>query len=130
MQLYEKNLGINDALNSFCNQLIPEAFAVLPLPSAGGFKLRSLNLIWKVHAASQDLDSARAGIAKVKRHLDSDKYESANGYEALDLQLASAFKSVLNKQSNLVIAPPKQSFELMTSTPLRGRQVMCVIINY
>ena len=88
---------IHDAPNAFRKQLIPDAFNVPSLPSAASFESWLHTLITKVHAAFQGFDSARAWKAKVKRDPDFEKYESAEGYEALDIQLALAFKGTLKE---------------------------------
>ena len=92
---------IDDDIVSYRKQLIPDAFAVQPLPTAAGFESLLNTLITKVHAAAQGFDSAREWIAKVKRDPDINKYESAEKFEALDIKLASALKPVLSKILNL-----------------------------
>ena len=85
--------------------------------------------ITKVHAAAQGFDTAREWIAKVKRDPDINKYESAVKFEALDIKLASAFKPVSTKKLNLLVTQKERALELTDGKPLRGRQILCMIID-
>ena len=111
MWLYEEGLDISEAYKPFRKQLIPDAFTVPPLPSAAGFESWLHTLITKVHAASQGLDAARDWIAKVKRDPDYGKYESADGFEALDIKFASALKGVLNRKLSVLITQKERTLE-------------------
>ena len=83
-----------------------------------------------MHAAAQGSDPAREWTAKVKRGLDCDKCESADGFEALDIKLASAFKCVLSRTLNVHITQKERTLEQTTGKPLSGRQILCVIVDY
>ena len=87
-------------------------------------------MITKVHAAAQGLDAVREWIAKVKRDPDFDKYESADSFEALDIKLASALKKVLTKKLRLLVTQKERARELTIGKPLRGRQILCKLIDY
>ena len=87
-------------------------------------------MITKVHAAAQGQDAAREWIAKVKRDPDFDKYESADKFEALDIKPASALKGVLTKVWNLLVTQKERTLELTTGKPLRGRQILCMIVDH
>ena len=50
--------------------------------------------------------------------------------EALDIKFASAFKPVLTKKLNLLVTQKERALELMDGKPLRGRQILCMIIGH
>ena len=69
-------------------------------------------------------------IAKVKRGPDINKYEGAEKFEALDIKLASALKPVLPKRLNILVTQKERNLELTYGKPLRGRQILCMIIDH
>ena len=87
-------------------------------------------LITKVHAAAQGFDSAREWIAKVKRDPVFDKYEIADEFEAPDIKFASALKQALSKRLNILVIQKERTLELTTGKPLRGREILCMIIDH
>ena len=91
----QSNENDDDVVN-YRKQLIPDAFAIQPLPTAANFESWINTLITKVHAASHGIDAARDWIAIVKRDPDIAKYQSAEKFEALDIKLASALKQVFD----------------------------------
>ena len=101
--MFKHTVDIAEDTVAYRKLLIPDAFAIQPIPTAANCESLLNTLITKVHAAAQGLDAAREWIAKVKRDPDISKYESAEKIEALDIKLASALKLVLTKQLNLLV---------------------------
>ena len=128
--MFKQSVGIDKDIVSYRKQLILDAFTAQPLPTAANFESWLNTLITKVHAAAQGLDTAREWIAKVKRDPDISKYESAEKFVALDIKLASALKPVLTKQLNLLVTQKERALELTDGKPLRGRQILCMIIDH
>ena len=100
--MFKQSADSDDDAVSYRKQLIPDAFAIQPLPTAANFESWINTLITKVHAASHGIDAAREWIAIVKRDPDITKYQSAEKFEALDIKLASALKHALTKKNSTI----------------------------
>ena len=84
-------------------------------------------MITKVDAASQGSDTAREWIQKLKRDPDFDKYDSPDGFEALDIKLAAALKGVPPQPLRVIVAAKEKALDQTMGLPLRGKQILCVI---
>ena len=51
-------------------------------------------------------------------------------FEALDIKLASALKPVLTKKLQILVNQKERALELTNGKPLRGRQILCMIIDH
>ena len=128
--IFKQNTENDDDIINYRKQLIPDAVAIQPLPGAAGFDSWINTLITKVHAASHGIDAAREWIAIVKRDPDIEKYQSAEKFEALDIKLASALKPVLTRKLQILVNQKERALELTNGKPLRGRQILCMIIDH
>ena len=128
--MFKHNTENDDDIVNYRKQLIPDDFAIQSLPNAAGFDSWINTLITKVHAASHGIDAAREWIAVVKRDPDIDKYQSAEKFEALDIKFASALKPILTKKLQILVNQKERSLEIANGKPLRGRQILCMIIDH
>ena len=129
-KIFKQHTENDDDIINYRKQLIPDAFAIQPLPGAAGFDSWINTLITKAHAASHGIDAAREWIAIVKRDPDIEKYQSAEKFEALDIKLASALKPVLTRKLQILVNQKERALELTNGKPLRGRQILCMIIDH
>ena len=75
--MFKQNTENDDDIINYRKQIIPDAIAIQPLPTAANFECWINTLITKAHAASHGIDAARDGIAIVKRDPNIEKFQSA-----------------------------------------------------
>ena len=51
-------------------------------------------------------------------------------FKTLDIKLASTLNFVLSKQLNLLVTQKQRALHLTNGKPLRGRQILCMIVNH